>query len=75
MSRPESRFTVAEERATDAAELLAAFAAPMASMRRDRSDAIARLVTAGPDWREACELLGGAFAHADDSRLKARKAP
>ena len=46
----------------DAAELVAAFQAQLASARGDRKAAIARLLAAGPGWREARDLLGGAFA-------------
>ena len=46
----------------DAAELVAAFEAHLASARGDRKAAIARLLAAGPGWREARDLLGGAFA-------------
>ena len=46
----------------DAAELVAAFEAQLASARGDRKLAIARLLAAGPGWKEARDLLGGAFA-------------
>ena len=46
----------------DAAELVAAFEAQIASARGDRKLAIARLRAAGPGWKEARDLLGGAFA-------------
>ena len=46
----------------DAAELVAAFEAQLASARGDRRLAIARLLAAGPGWREARDVLGGAFA-------------
>jgi hypothetical protein len=46
----------------DAAELVAAFEAQLASARGDRRVAIARLLAAGPGWREARDFLGGAFA-------------
>ena len=46
----------------DAAELVAAFEAQLANARGDRRLAIARLLAAGPGWREARDLLGGAFA-------------
>jgi hypothetical protein len=45
----------------DAAELVAAFEAQMASARGDRKVAIARLA-AGPGWKEARDVIGGAFA-------------
>lgn len=46
----------------DAAELVAAFEAQLASARGDRRVAIARLLAAGPGWKEARDILGGAFA-------------
>jgi hypothetical protein len=46
----------------DAAEIVAAFEAQLASARCDRKVAIARLLAAGPGWREARDSLGGAFA-------------
>ena len=46
----------------DAAQLVAAFEAQLASGRCDRKVAIARLLAAGPGWREARDALGGAFA-------------
>jgi hypothetical protein len=46
----------------DPAELVAAFEAQLANARGDRKLAIARLLAAGPGWKEARDLLGGAFA-------------
>ncbi len=46
----------------DAAELVAAFEAQLANARGDRKLAIAQLLAAGPGWKEARDLLGGAFA-------------
>jgi len=62
LSRPESKFTAAAPAGLDAADLVAAFEAQLASARGDRKAAIARLLAAGPGWREARDLLGGAFA-------------
>ena len=62
LSRPESKFTAAGPAGMDAAELVAAFEAQLASARGDRRLAIARLLAAGPGWREARDVLGGAFA-------------
>ena len=64
LSRPESKFTAAAPAGMDAAELVAAFEAQLASARGDRNAAIARLLAAGPGWREARDLLSGAFAEA-----------
>ena len=46
----------------DAADLVAAFEAQLVSARGDRKVAIARLLAAGPGWKEARDVLGGAFA-------------
>jgi hypothetical protein len=75
LSRPESNFTAAGV-APDAADLVAAFEAQLASAKGDRRLAIARLLSAAPDWREARDLLGGAFAEGDlDHELRDRKDP
>ena len=74
MSRPDSKFTAAEPAALDAAELVAAFEAQLASARGDRKLAIAALLAAAPGWREARDVLGGAFAEgASESGLKDQK--
>ena len=63
LSRPESKITAAGPVAgMDAAELVAAFETQLASARGDRRVAIARLLAAGPGWKEARDALGGAFA-------------
>ena len=62
MSRPDPKFTAAEPAALDAAEILAAFEAQLASARGDRKQAIAELLAAAPGWKEARDLVGGAFA-------------
>jgi hypothetical protein len=55
----------------DAAELVVAFEAQLASARGDRRVAIARLLAAGPGWKEARDILGGAFAEpASEEGLK-----
>lgn len=70
MSRPDRDFTAASPAALEA-ELLAAFEAQLASARGDRRLAIAELLAAGPGWRQAREILGGAFAQeADGAGLK-----
>jgi hypothetical protein len=63
LSRLESKITAAGPVAgMDAAEIVAAFEAQLASARGDRRVAIARLLAAGPGWKEARDALGGAFA-------------
>ena len=62
MSRPDPKITAAAPAALDAAEILAAFEAQLAEARGDRKQAIAELLAAAPGWKEARDLLGGAFA-------------
>ena len=63
LSRPESKFTAAGPASEiDAADLVAAFEAQLASARGDRRSAVARLLSAGPGWKEARDVIGGAFA-------------
>lgn len=55
----------------DAADLVAAFEAQLANARGDRRVAVARLLAAGPGWKEARDVLGGAFAEPPpEERLK-----
>jgi len=76
LSRPDLNFTAASEAALDAAELLAALGAQDVRGAEDRRAVIARFLAAAPDWREARDLLGGAFADSGgDERLRGRKAP
>ena len=76
LSRPDSKFAAAAPAALDAAELVAAFEAQLASAKGDRRVAIAALLAAAPGWREARDLLGGAFAEgASETGLKDDKAP
>ena len=67
MSRPDPKLTAAAPAALDAAEILAAFEAQLASARGDRKQAIAELLAAAPGWKEARETLGGAFAEGTPS--------
>ena len=62
MSRPDPKITAAAPAALDAAEILAAFEAQLADARGDRKQAIAELLAAAPGWKEARDLVGGAFA-------------
>lgn len=58
----------------DAAKLVAAFEAQLANARGDRRVAIARLLAAGPGWKEARDAVGGAFADpSQDEGLKNEK--
>ena len=62
MSRLDGKFTAADEAPLDATEILAALIAQAGGSARDRKAAIARYLAGGEDWRDASELLGGAFA-------------
>ena len=66
MSRPELEFTAAGESAPDAAELLAALGAHSAAGEMDRREALARFLANAPDWRQARDCCGGAFAAPTD---------
>ena len=54
--------------ADDAAELLAALGAQSALGEPDRREALARFLANAPDWREARDCCGGAFAPAPDTQ-------
>jgi hypothetical protein len=62
LSRHDGKFTAADEAPLDAAEILAALEAQAGGSRRDRQDAIACYLAAGDGWRDALQLLDGAFA-------------
>jgi hypothetical protein len=66
VSRLDGKFTASEEAPLDAAEILAALEA-QASSGRDRQEAIARYLAAAEDWKDASQLLGGAFAEAPNA--------
>jgi len=71
LSRPEPKIIAASDASVEVAELLAAFEMQLASVRGKRSDAIARYLSAAQGWREAGQILGGAFAEDDrGSRVK-----
>jgi hypothetical protein len=67
LSRPDSKFTAGEPAALDAAGMMAAFEA-QANVRLDRNVAISALLAAAPGWREAREMLSGAFAEGPSAR-------
>ena len=62
LSRHESKFTAASEAPLDMAELLAAMGAQAMVTARDRQSAIACYLSGAEGWRDALDLLGGAFA-------------
>ena len=52
----------------EASEILVALAADRFSEARKRNEAVARYLSAGEGWREACHELGGAFAPAETKK-------
>lgn len=62
MARFDGKLTAAGESTIDAAELLAALDAQAAISPDERTEAIIRFLSASDGWRDARELLGGAFA-------------
>ena len=62
MARFDGKLTAAGDATIDAAELLAALGAQAAISRSERQEAIIRYLSASDGWRDASELLGGAFA-------------
>ena len=62
MARFDGKLTAAGESTIDAAELLAALGAQATVSRDERTEAIIRYLSASEGWRDARDLLGGAFA-------------
>ena len=62
MARFDGKLTAAGESIVDAAELLAALGAQASLSPSERKEAIIRYLSASDGWRDAGELLGGAFA-------------
>ena len=62
MARFDGKFTAAGESTIDAAELLAALGAQASTSPSERKEAIIRYLSASDGWRDAREMLGGAFA-------------
>jgi hypothetical protein len=65
LARFDGKLTAAGESTIDAAELLAALGAQAAISPDERTKAIIRYLSASEGWRDARELLGGAFAPGD----------
>ena len=59
MSRNEGRIGVGDELAVDASEILAELKADCSETHRI---AVARYLSGSEGWKEALEMLGGAFA-------------
>ena len=62
MARFDGKLTAAGDATIDAAELLAALGAQAAISPSKRKEAIIRYLSASDGWRDAREMLGGAFA-------------
>lgn len=62
MARFDGKLTAAEDATIDAAELLAVLDAQAAISPSARKEAIIRYLSASEGWRDASQLLGGAFA-------------
>jgi hypothetical protein len=62
LSRIDGKFTSAGEIPLDLADLLAVLEAQPETNARDWRQAIACYLAAGDGWRDASQLLGGAFA-------------
>ena len=62
MARFDGKLTAAAESTIDAAELLAALGAQASVSPSERKEAIIRYLSASDGWRDAGDLLGGAFA-------------
>ena len=62
MARHESDFHVNTGKSLSLDELLSLLCTQKAQGERTREDAIACYLSASEGWREALELLGGAFA-------------
>jgi hypothetical protein len=68
LSRPELNSIAPGETARDLAEPLAPAGAQPATGKAGRREAIARFLGNAPDWREARDSCGGAFAAAPGSQ-------
>lgn len=75
LSRHEGKFTAAADAPLEMAELLAAMGAQANITPRDRQNAIACFLSAGEGWRDALDVIGGAFAppDLDSAGLRATK--
>jgi hypothetical protein len=62
LARFDGKLTAAGESTIDAAELVAALGAQALVSPSERKEAIIRYLSASDGWRDAGELLGGAFA-------------
>ena len=76
MSRLDGKFTAASDVPLDLAELLASLEAEPEASANDWRAAIACYLSASDGWRDACELLGGAFAgDSAETELSRNKEP
>lgn len=70
MSRLEKKFGDSGDEPVDAAEILAALERDAAAGAEQRRDAFSRYLSGGDGWKEALELLGGAFAPAGAAKAR-----
>ena len=62
MARFDGKLTAAGESTIDAAELLAALGAQASISSGERTEAIIRYLSVSEGWRDAGDMLAGAFA-------------
>jgi hypothetical protein len=70
VSRIEGKIGGRGKEPVEAADILAALAREAAKRPEERRDAVSRYLSASEGWREASDVLGGAFAE-PESWLKA----
>lgn len=75
MSRLDGKLTPAGDSSLDLAELLAALEAQPGASVQDWREAIACYLSASEGWKDASQLLGGAFADRVEPGLKEDKEP
>lgn len=75
MSRLDGKFTASSDVPLELAELIAALDGQPATSARDWRGAIACYLSASEGWRDASQLLGGAFASEGDAGLSGDKEP
>jgi hypothetical protein len=72
VSRIEGRIGGKGKQSVDAADILAALAREAEKGPEERRDAVCRYLSASEGWREASNVLGGAFA-GPETWLKAER--
>jgi hypothetical protein len=72
VSRIEGKIEGSGDEPIEVADILAALARETRASPKRRQDAVSCYLSASEGWREASELLGGAFAP-DETRFKSGK--